>query len=131
MELRMTRTVSAALALALTTCAPLPPANEGQRPDVELVGRVAGAPKRCVSISSIQTLRISDSDPHLLLYGNGPTIWANALGPNCSFGRDEILVTEPTGSSYCRGDVVRSIDRISHFPGPTCVFGDFIPYRRP
>jgi hypothetical protein len=127
----MTRTVFAAFTLALATCAPPHSANQEQRPDAELVGRVAGVPQRCVSISSIQTLRLSDSNPHLLLYGNGRTIWANSVGPDCSFRRDDIPITQPTGSSYCRGDVVRSIDRISHFPGPTCVFGDFIPYRRP
>ena len=126
----MTRVFPVALAIALTSCAPPPPAGQ-QGPAVELVGRVAGPPQHCVSISSSQNLRISDSDSHLRLYGNGPTIWANPLGPDCSFRGDDIPVTEPTGSSYCRGDIVRSIDRISHIPGRTCVFGDFIPYRRP
>jgi hypothetical protein len=126
----MTRIFPIAFAIALMSCAPAPPAGQ-QGPASELAGRVAGAPAHCVPITSIQNLRVSDSDPHLMLYGNGRVIWANSFGPGCSFRSDDIPVTEPTGSSYCRGDIVRSIDRISHLPGRTCVFGDFIPYRRP
>jgi hypothetical protein len=118
------------LLLAVASCAPPPPAGR-QGPVSELLGRTAGAPQRCVSISSQQSLRVSDSDPHLLLYGGGRTLWANALGPHCSFRYDDVLVTEPVGPSYCRGDIVRSFDRQSHIPGPACALGDFIPYNRP
>jgi hypothetical protein len=130
MVARMTRFLPA-LALALASCAPPPPAGQQQGAAEELVGRAAGAPQRCVSISAQQSLRVSESDSHLLVYGDGRTIWANPLGPHCSFRRDDVLVTEPVGSFYCRGDIVRSFDRISHIPGPACVFGDFIPYNRP
>jgi hypothetical protein len=44
---------------------------------------------------------------------------------------NDILVTYPIGSQYCRGDITRTIDRISRMPGPGCVLGDFVPYRRP
>ena len=117
------------VALVLASCAPSPPAAQG--PASELAGRVAGPPKSCVSITPPQSLRISDRDPHLLIYGDGRTVWANPLGPHCSFRYDDVLVTQPTGSQYCRGDIVRSIDRYSHIPGPACVLGDFIPYNRP
>jgi hypothetical protein len=126
----MTRLHPAALAIALISCAPSPPAGQ-QGPAIELAGRIAGPPQRCVSTSSADSFRRSEGDPHLLLYGSARVIWANALGPHCSFRSDDILVTEPTGSSYCRGDIVRSIDRQSHIPGPACVLGDFVPYRRP
>ena len=130
MVARMTRFLPA-LALALASCAPPPPAGQQQGPAEELAGRAAGAPQRCVSISAQQSLRVSENDSHLLVYGDGRTIWANPLGPHCSFRPDDVLVTEPVGSFYCRGDIVRSFDRISHIPGPACVFGDFIPYNRP
>jgi hypothetical protein len=97
----------------------------------ELAGRVVGPPQQCVSIESQQSLRVSDSDHHTLLYGNGRTIWANRLAQQCTFRSDDVLVTEPTGPSYCRGDIVRSFDRLSRIPGPACVLGDFIPYNRP
>jgi hypothetical protein len=125
----MTRFVLAA-AFAVASCAPSPPAGQ-QGPAAELAGRVAGPPQRCVSISSLHSLRVADRDRGLLLYGSGRTIWANPLGPHCSFRYDDVLVTEPVGSSYCRGDIVRSFDRNSRIPGPACVLGDFIPYSRP
>lgn len=126
----MTR-ILAALVLSLAACAPPPSAGQQAGPIPELLGRIAGAPQRCVTTSSVESLRVSDRDSHVLIYGNGPTIWANRLGPHCSFRIDDVLVTEPFGSSYCRGDIVRSFDRQSHIPGPACVLSDFVPYTRP
>lgn len=72
---------------------------------------------------------MSDSDPHTLLYGRGGTIWASDLGPDCGFSVSDVLISEPL-SRYCRGDLVRSFDRQSRIPGPTCVLGDFVPYTK-
>ena len=117
------------LALILVSCAVPPPGPGQAAPDRELAVRVAGAPQRCVLISAQQSLRMSEGDRHVLLYGNGRTIWANRLG-QCTFGSEDVLVTEPIGSYYCRGDLVRSFDRFSRIPGPACVLGDFVPYAR-
>lgn len=95
----------------------------------ELAGRSSGTPQRCVSLSSADSLRRSDTDPHTLVYGSGRVIFANRLG-QCAFGNDDVLVIERTSSYSCQGDLVHSFDRASHVPGPTCVLGDFIPYRR-
>jgi hypothetical protein len=97
----------------------------------ELNGRVAGAVRNCVQITSrSESLRPATSNGHVLLYGSGKTIWASDLG-SCGFNRDkDILVIEPTTSSLCRGDIIRSVDRSSRIPGPPCVLGDFIPYTR-
>ena len=96
---------------------------------MELAGRAAGAPQHCLEYSRTESLRVSDTDPHMLLYGRGRTIWANDLGPGCGFSRNDVLVTRPL-SRYCRGDVVRSFDNVSRIPGPGCVLGDFVPYTR-
>ena len=128
----MNRHLLVSLALVLASCnAAPPPGVQQQGVARELVGRTAGAPERCTNIVSQQSLRVADGDPHILLYGDafGRTLWANHLG-QCRFGSDDILVTYPTGSVYCRGDLVRSIDRISHIPGPACVLSDFVPYTR-
>jgi hypothetical protein len=119
----------ALVALVAGSCA-APQLEEPSRPPVELAGRVAGAPERCVSIDQLEALRASDSNRHVLLYGSGRTLWANQLGRSCGFGRDDVLVTEPIGSRHCRGDIVRSIDRYSRIPGPSCILGDWVPYRR-
>jgi hypothetical protein len=120
----------AALALVLGSCAAPQPIAERQGPARELAGRSVGAPQRCVLIQPAESLRTSDNDRHTLLYGSGRTMWANHLDRSCGFGRDDVLITEPVGSYYCRGDLVRSIDRFSHIPGPACVLGDFVPYTR-
>lgn len=114
--------------LAGSCAAPQP--EEPTRPPVELAGRSAGTPERCVSVQQSEALRVSDTNRHVLLYGSGRTIWANQLGPSCGFGRDDVLVTEPIGSYHCRGDIIRSFDRYSHIPGPSCILGDWVPYRR-
>jgi hypothetical protein len=116
-------------ALLLAACAAPPLGVDQQGPPSELAGRTAGAPRRCIPILQIEALRISENNRHVLIYGSGRTIWANSLG-NCRFGSDDILVTEPFGSSYCSGDIVRSLDRVSRIPGPTCILGDFVPYTR-
>jgi hypothetical protein len=118
------------LAASLGACAAPPPGAERQGPPVELAGRTAGAPQRCIGLSQLDSLRVSQNDRHTLVYGNSKTIWANPVGPSCGFGPDDILVTEPTGSQLCGGDIVRSFDRNSRIPGPSCVLSDFVPYTR-
>ena len=75
-----------------------------------------------------QSFRVSQSDRHTLLYGTGRTIWANHLGSGCGFNSSLTLVTQPIGSSHCRGDLVRSFDSFTRIPGPSCVLGEFTPY---
>jgi hypothetical protein len=109
------------------SCAPTEPAAPS--PLAELAGRTAGAPQRCVSIEQGQSLRIAD--PQTVIYGSGRTIWINRLASSCP-GADQFdaLIVEPTGSQYCRGDRVRSVDPVSRMPGPACMLGDFVPYSR-
>jgi hypothetical protein len=118
----------AVAALLLGSCAV--PQPEPQSPPMELAGRMAGPPQRCVTIDQTSSFRLSENDRRTILYGSGRTIFANYLGPHCGFRQDDVLVTEPFGSSHCRGDIVRSFDRNSHIPGPACILGDFVPYRR-
>ena len=116
-----------ASALLLAGCAPYGPA--GQTAAIsELTGRTAGPAQRCVRIDRHEPIRVAA--PNTLVYGRGRTIWVNAV-PNCApFKYSDILVTEPIGTQYCRGDLVKSFDASSRIPGPTCRLGDFIPYTR-
>ena len=119
-----------AILLALLGSCAAPPPNTAPRQATELAGRTAGVPQRCVRAENASNLRVSEGDRHILVYGSGRTIWANHLG-NCGFGVNDILVLEPTGSQYCRGDLARSVDRYTKIPGPTCPLNDFVPYTRP
>lgn len=116
------------LALIAGSCAA--PQPEPQLPPRELVGRTPGPAQKCVLIQQSESLRVSDTNRHVLIYGSGRTLWANHLAPQCGFGRDDVLVTEPIGSYHCRGDIIRSFDRFSRIPGPACILGEFVPYRR-
>ena len=117
-----------ALAVLAAGCAPsAPQAPRGPIP--ELAGKTAGTPQRCVRIESTGAFRIADDGT--ILYSSGSTVWVNRTSEGCRGIRyNDIPVTEPIGSEHCRGDVVRTIDRYSGIPGPACVLGDFVPYRR-
>ena len=81
-------------------------------------------------IRSGSGLRVAEGDRDTLLYGSGARIWANHLGGSCRFRLGDIPVIQATGTSYCRGDLVRVVDVVSGIPGPACVLGDFVPYTR-
>lgn len=108
-------------------CAPAQPVVPS--PISELAGRTAGAPQQCVPMRQAQSLRIAD--PQTVIYGSGRTIWVNRLASSCP-GADhmDILIVEPLGTQYCRGDRVRTLDAASRIPGPACLLGDFVPYSR-
>ena len=81
----------------------------------EIAGRVAGPAQQCVTLRPNESVRTTDSDRHVLLYGSGRTIWVNHLG-SCSFGSNDALLIERTGSDLCRGEIIRSFDPIQHNP---------------
>jgi hypothetical protein len=118
-----------AASLLVASCAVPPPGADEQQQQVpvELAGRAAGPPVNCVQTNQLDSLRISQNNRHALIYGSGRTVYANNLGV-CRYGSDDVLVTEQFGSQLCRGDIVRSFDRYSRIPGPTCVLSDFVPY---
>jgi hypothetical protein len=120
--------VATLASLSAGSCAPSSPAsNAGPLP--ELAGRTAGAPQRCISFQQTEGLRIADAQT--VIYGSGRTIWVNRLASACpGMNPMAILIVEPMGTEYCRGDRVRTIDPVSRIPGPACILGDFIPYRR-
>lgn len=107
-------------------CGPEPVAAPAALP--ELAGRSAGQPQSCVGIGPATTMRIADR--RTILYGSGATIWVNRLGSECFANSIDILVMRPTGPQYCRGDIVSSVSPQGGIPGPSCVLGDFVPYRR-
>lgn len=116
--------------IAIVGSCAAPPPESGPRQAAELSGRASGPAERCVLIEQTMALRVSATDHHTLLYGGGKMVWANRLGPSCSFASNDILITEPIGSYYCRGDLVRSFDRFTKIRGPACVLSDFVPYAR-
>ncbi len=97
----------------------------------ELKGKVAGTPVTCISSHDrYDPIRISDD---MLLYrASGRLVYQNKLRGVCTgLARDDdIIVTETFGGQYCRGDIIRLVDRMSGFPGGFCSLGEFTPYRK-
>lgn len=136
-----------AVALAITaapltaSCAPAGSGEPGaaaltpkqaERLDKQLAGKVPGAPISCLpNYRSNDTIRVSDS---ILLYrASGNLVYRNDLKGSCpGLARDsDIMVVRQFGSSTCSGDFFHLVDRTSGIRGPTCVFGEFVPYRKP
>jgi hypothetical protein len=118
-------------AVAATGCTrPVAP-NQNAAFAQELAGRVAGAPQSCIGTMPSQGLRVVDSQT--LAYDQGGTIWVNRLASACPAIEplNTVIVEPQMGSQYCRGDHVRGLEPGGIIPGPTCVLGEWTPYRRP
>jgi hypothetical protein len=121
-------TLGAAALLASCT-APPPTSVPTSRPISEIAGRTPGPAQRCVQLVPNESLRIVS--PNALLYGAGRTVWLNRPPGDCRGLREsDVLVTEPINGQHCSGDLVRSFDRYSRIPGPSCRLGEFVPYTR-
>lgn len=98
--------------------------------DKQLSGLVPGKPQSCIDpIRYRETTRVGDT----ILYKNGRNdVMRTDTGGGC-FGlrRGDAIVTNTFSSQFCRGDIVRTVDLVSHVPSGSCVFGDFTPYRKP
>ncbi|WP_343042876.1 DUF6491 family protein [Sphingomonas lacunae] len=126
-------------AALLGACAPIARTNaEALTPDQlalldrNLSGKVAGEPVSCINnLSADQTIRVSDN---ILLYRvSGRLVYKNELRGGCpGLARDnDVIVSEVRGSGPCRGDIIHLVDRTTGIRGPSCVLGDFTPYRAP
>ncbi len=135
-------TALAPLAALLASCAPAGSVEPGAAAltpkqaatlDKQLAGKVAGEPVTCLNANSrsYQTIRVSDD---ILLYrASGKLVYRNTLSGSCpGLARDnDIMVVQSHGTGTCRGDFFHLVDRASGIRGPTCVFGEFVPYRKP
>ena len=129
----------AALSGLLSACAPMGGASTGAAAlnptqlalmERHLGGKVAGRPVSCIPSNSVdQTIRVSDS---ILLYRvSGRLVYKNDLRGTCpGLARDnDVIVSTVHGTGPCRGDIIHLVDRTSGMQGPSCVLGDFTPYR--
>jgi hypothetical protein len=97
--------------------------------DKALAGMTPGKPQDCIQpYRARDTSRIGDT----ILYKYSPReIYRVDTGGGC-FGlrRGDAIVTKSTTGQLCRGDIVRTVDLVSHIPSGSCSFGAFIPYRK-
>ncbi len=125
-------------ALALSACGmgaestPVPlTEKQAKQLDKEISGKVAGKSVDCITQHASNNL-IRISDDTLLYRSSGRLVYMNKLRWSCpGLARDnDILVVESFGSQLCSGDHVRLVDRVSGIQGPSCVLGEFVPYRK-
>jgi hypothetical protein len=116
----------ATVAAIVASCAPAPQSS-GPVVIPQIAGRVAGPPQSCVPIQPSTSMHLENRNA--FVYNLGSVVWVSST--NCPASFDDLPVFHPTGSSHCRGDIVQMVDRSTHMPGPSCILGDFVPYRRP
>lgn len=96
-----------------------------------LAGRTAGQPVGCIS-----NMRGSDMtviDDYTILFKEGGTIYVQKPHGGCyGLGNGNYsLVTRIAGSNrLCSGQIGELVDRVSGYGYGSCVFGDFVPYRK-
>ena len=124
----------------LSACAPMASSAEAEALtprqlavlDRNLGGKVAGDPVRCIPTGMSQdTIRVSDT---ILLYrSSGRLVYKNDLRGGCpGLSRDnDVIVSEIRGPGPCSGDIIHLVDRTTGIRGPSCVLGEFTPYRTP
>lgn len=96
----------------------------------ELAGRTASAPQTCVPTVSNSNLIASDAST--LVYRSGSTIYVNHPSEPCSaIAPFNTLIADGQAGHYCRGDRIRGIEPAAGIPGPVCILGDWIAYRKP
>ena len=108
------------------------PLTEKQAKQVEelLGGKVAGKPQQCLdSFRNSNAIRVSDD--FLIYRVSSKLVYRNELRSSCPglADDDDIIVIRNFGSGHCSGDLFQLVDRYSGIPGPTCVLGEFVPYK--
>lgn len=125
--------IPAILAAAALAAAPGAAAKEKLAPEQQLAklldGRVAGEPRDCISLPTIDSSQIIDKTA--IVYRDGSTLWVNRPRSGAeSLNDDDVLVTKTTGSQLCSIDAVQLHDRSSHFWRGFVSLGEFVPYRK-
>jgi hypothetical protein len=127
------------IAAAAGSCTMAPPASspaqlaQSQAKFTQLTaGKVAGAPLACLPSFRSNDMIVIDDDT--IAFRNGPSqVYINHMqGGGCSNidGGRNALVTRIPGPNLCRGDIAQVVDTGARIPVGSCVFGDFVPYRR-
>ena len=95
-----------------------------------LAGRTAGTPVSCINLRDIRSSTVIDRTA--IIYEVGSKLYLNRpTGGASSLDDDDILVTDTHSNQLCSIDIVRLVDRGSHFPSGFVNLGKFVPYSKP
>ena len=94
-----------------------------------LDGRVAGEPQSC--IRTLGSRNLSQIDGTALTYRDGDTAWVNyTRNPDSIDDRDIMVIDRFSGSSLCRTDQVKLVDRVNGFLSGILLLDEFVPYKK-
>jgi hypothetical protein len=106
-------------------------AKSAQKLSKALAGRTAGQPVSCIGNMRGSDMQIIDD--YTILFKEGGTVFVQKPRGGCyGIGNGNYtLVTRLNGSSrLCNGQIGEIVDRVSGYGFGSCVFGDFVPYRK-
>ena len=94
-----------------------------------LDGRVAGEPQSC--IRTLGSRNLSQIDGTALTYRDGDTVWVNyTRNPDSIDDRDIMVIDRFSGSSLCRTDQVKLVDRVNGFLSGILLLDEYVPYKK-
>lgn len=139
MRIAISSSLALAAAITLAGCAPTAEQRARMASDdaaaqtqlaKTLAGLVPGEPRAC--LPPIQNTQVEAYGPTLVYTVSRGLKYRSDTNGGCEgLARGDILVTVSTGSSVCRGDLARTVDRVARFTTGGCAIGTFIPYRKP
>lgn len=129
----MYRAMIPMLLLAATAAGAAPQAELSPRDEArltkQLAGLVAGPPQDCITPSRSQGgSRYGEVS---LIRDRQNTLFMSRFDGGCSVRDSDALISRRPGERLCRGDIVEARDLVSGMSSGSCVYGDFVPYRRP
>jgi len=138
MNVRVSAMVALSGAALLSASCSTAPAQQARDPKAAqelaraLQGRVAGPPVSCIPNFRGQA-RMEVIDDYTILFRDGGTVYVqNPRGGCPGIDGRYTLVTRQYGSQQlCAGDINQLVDLTTKIQGGSCVFGPFVPYRKP
>ena len=106
-------------------------ARAAQKLGKALAGRAAGQPVGCIGNMRGSDMQVIDD--YTILFKEGGTVYVQKPRGGCQGlgSSNYTLVTRIAGSNrLCRGQIGEIVDRVSGFTYGSCVFDDFVPYRK-
>jgi hypothetical protein len=106
-------------------------ARNQERLAVALAGLTPGQPRSCINLSDLRMANSETYGDTILYRVSRGLIYRNDTSGGCfGLSHDDIIVTNSIGSQMCRGDIVHTVDRGTRMSSGSCVFGDFVVYRK-
>lgn len=102
----------------------------GESPELTrlLEGRVAGAPRSCLSLLEMRDSRVFHGT--IIYRVSRDKIYRNDLNGCPELNSNSFPIFKSTTGQICQGDIVDLVDRGVQFPIGACSVGPFVPYTR-